>query len=315
VETCVIKMNQELVDFCKYDLALCSLKHEKHKQCRDASHAKDSASRVISSLIEAYPNKEICVNGSDGYYMIKVREKKPSQNITCTSAIARLKGILGKGAGDFIKLLHEQNTTDTLACIHSAIMSTAFPENTSKVEYLDIQPLKQHDEDSFVEDVEISKLLETYIKNRDDLVRISKEFSDQMSIISKAHRESEKKLVGQLSGSSVVQKVTLRSENNKDDNFYVRVKPPRKPIKRKVPRNFFDKTVKRAIAESVSSIMKLEDAAELMTSPENMQELCTRVSDKLKAKELTESSSEQRITLDRVRSRACAENTVTIDHT
>jgi hypothetical protein len=137
--------------------------------------------------------------------------------------------------------------------------------------------------------------------------------SDQMGIISRAHRESEKKLVGQLNGSSVVQKVTLRSENNKDDNFYVRIKPPRKPLKRKVPRNFFDKTMKRAIADSISTIMRLEDAAELLTSPEIMQELCTRVSDKMKTKELMETSPEQRITLDRVRVRTCAENTTTLD--
>jgi hypothetical protein len=167
---------------------------------------------------------------------------------------------------------------------------------------------------------EIEELLGSFVENGQKLSSISKELSESRKVISEARGAAERQLLAELqqageeSGSHPpMQRVTLRDPSSGgNENYYLRVKPAHKPAAKKLTEVTCRRALKKLVDQEIRGLnLQGSRAIEHLCSAETGRRICEelrRVLQKSGAKSAdAQKAGDLRLSLDRVRSRACGD--------
>ena len=145
-------------------------------------------------------------------------------------------------------------------------------------------------------------LIRTVVEATDAITAVTKEHKDKKAELDKLKKTAEESLISDLDElpAGSIQRVSMKDRDGTTDTFYVRVKPSRRPVKRRISCAFFRKSLRSCLAQALAELRSDQSVADADVG----YSVSSALRDALETKELTGRGTEsppRRISLDKMR--------------
>lgn len=179
---------------------------------------------------------------------------------------------------------------------------------TEKVEILPYKARKGEDEPRGVPD-ELHELMVTLVHAREQVARIGREAKDEKTVRQERYKAAEEKVLREFEeeGTGTLRRINIKdSVSGTAESYFVRMKPPRRPMRKKMPAKLYRKSVKDAVMQTLNAFAIGEAGItrqiEVISTQEFGEELVGRIQALVEAHEVKSvKGTNQRVALDRVR--------------
>jgi hypothetical protein len=251
-------------------------------------------------------DREFVLPLGDEHYKIAMKAQK-STAATLTSAVCEEVLALWANCPQDILLAYQQPGPDPALQLSDFIETMTLGKMASKMRPSSVVVSKYRPKAS-IEPPESAPeewrpLVESVLDAETTITSVHKEHKEIREDLERERREAEETLIAGLETmpKGSIQKVCMRDDHGITETYYVRVKPPRKPQKRRISASFYRKALANAVRHSLSEMGAHGSVSDVEVGETVCETLRSVLIEKESAPILAGADLPKRISLDKMR--------------
>ena len=286
-------MSDAVREFCDVSQNLPSLKKRRLEDCRAAKETRRAAEQVLLDSLDV--GGAALTSIGDATYV--VRSKVKLSHPPCTSAVVEKVQALWADPVALKAGLLSSEGGDVAECL-SAYVARAVMEEPRETRVLQILPMKRVAEELPEAAPCIQDLVRSYVVSREEMTKGKEEFLEEQKQLSERRGDAEAVLMEELrEAPAKIRTVSLvDADSGQEASFYLRVKPPKTPIKKKITHKVLSKCLHELVDEALGGA-----GPEVACSRLFGERLCVSLAAALREHEISAPVGPPRVALDRIR--------------
>lgn len=285
--------SQAIRDFCSAVRADDALRARRADDKRTALHARRAAEQLLIETLGEGTRAKVLVD--DTPHLVAVRQRRSYPSFS-SAVVDRLLTLWDDDAG-LREKLEATECQDVCSALEAVLLEEAGPVKTSLS--LHLAPLKQTVE---VPEAPSScnELCVALVHAREDILQGRDEHNDEHRRLVNQKKTAEASLVQELAslGQGKVKKVNMLDADGTSASFYLRLKQPRAPAKKKITRKTLQGIIKATLPPESGSI---DAAMRRVCDPSFGEDFLAQLRQRLVDHETVQATAEPRVALDRIR--------------
>jgi hypothetical protein len=306
---CVLKTNSRgmtstaVRDFCTATREAEILRARRKEENQQALQARKAAEQLLLETLGSGARCQVTVDDQPFVVATKVRETFPSFTSSVTDKLQRL----WEDTDVLRERLEASDGDDVVSAVVALLLREAggAPRLATRLE---LTPLRKGaDKELASLPRECAEIAAALVRARADLGRGKSEFSDETKRLQRLKASAEEALVQELSvlEQGQVKRVNMLEADGSTQSYYLRLKRPKAPTKRKITVKTLRSHMERLLAEEVDP-MQVGATLDAVCQPEFGSAFLEKLKDHLAKHEAAgmedkETATKARVALDRIR--------------
>lgn len=291
--------SEAVTAFCVLDQDLKALKRRRQEECKAASETRRAAEKVLMDSLEGTGAARACVDGESYIVRAKVKLSHPPSTSAVVEKVKALwadlgalrAGVLGNDGGDVAE------------CLARHVAQSVMEEPRER-RSLEILPLKSSSALEELPDAApgIQNLVRSYVVAKEEMAKGQEEFKEERKELAERQEQLEAGLIDELRQTPAkIRTVSLvDAASGLEASFYLRVKAPRTPTKKKISSKILAKSLRELTEEALVGV-PLAAGVDVVCSSSFCERLCAALTGALREHEASGEVGPPRVALDRIR--------------